>query len=133
MSTIPSRLSRVARPSINSSESRSRVLQLYRDWYRSAPEICTLYALNHSPTYIRHSLRLKFEKNRYVTDQRAIDILIHKSRLELQETMNVWKQNDHVLGILLAHSEEEGPKTFLQKFYEGRDEEAVAPAASGVH
>lgn len=33
--------------------------------------------------------------------------------------MNLWKQNDHVLGILLADEGPKEPKTFLQKFYEG--------------
>lgn len=92
-----------------------------------------------------------------MTDQRAIDVLVHKSRLEFQETMNLWKQNDHVLGILLADEGPKEPKTFLQKFYEGglvpfssnfvvciltdietgisllgRDEDAVLPAATGT-
>jgi len=45
--------------------------------------------------------------------------------------MNVWKQTDHVAGILLQ-PQDRPRRTFLQKFYEGRDEEAVIPAASGV-
>ncbi|KAF9450724.1 hypothetical protein P691DRAFT_700613 [Macrolepiota fuliginosa MF-IS2] len=133
MSTIPARLAKSARTSAGSTEARHRVLRLYRDWYRSAPEICSLYTLNVSPAYIRHAIRQKFEKNRYVTDPRAIDVLIHKSRVDYQETMNLWKQNDHILGILLADEAPKEPKTFLQKFYEGRDEEAIIPAASGVH
>ncbi|KAJ3564335.1 hypothetical protein NP233_g8359 [Leucocoprinus birnbaumii] len=133
MSTIPARLARSAKTSTASSEARRRVLELYRDWYRSAPEICSLYALNVSPAFVRHAIRQKFEKNRYVTDPRAIDVLIHKSRQDYQETMNLWKQNDHVLGILLADEGPKPSKTFLQKFYEGRDEEAIVPAASGVH
>lgn len=41
--------------------------------------------------------------------------------MEYQETMNLWKQPDHVLGILLEPPKEsarEG-KTFLELFYEG--------------
>lgn len=119
--------------SAGSSEARYRVLGLYRDWYRAAPEICTLYALDVPPAKIRHAIRQKFENNRFVTDPRAIDILIHKSRQDYQETMNLWKQNDHILGLFLADEGPKAPKTFLQKFYEGRDEEAVIPAASGIH
>jgi hypothetical protein len=33
--------------------------------------------------------------------------------------MNVWNQNDHIYGILLADKGPKEPKTFLQKFYEG--------------
>lgn len=119
--------------SASSSEARSRVLKLYRDWYRAAPEICSLYVLDVSPARFRYSIRQKFENNRSVTDLRAIDVLIHKSRQDYQETVNLWKQNDHILGLFLADEGQKAPKTFLQKFYEGRDEEAVIPAASGIH
>lgn len=108
-----------------------------------------LYALNVSPAYVRHSIREHFEKNRYVTDLRAIDVLLLKGRQEYQETLNCWKQRDHVEGILLA-PQFRPQKTFMQKFLEGewrcdiwrcvwvdllgtgRDEDAVLPAATGV-
>lgn len=35
MTTIPSRLSRIARQSSSPTEARSRAIQLYRDWYRA--------------------------------------------------------------------------------------------------
>lgn len=84
-----------------------------------------------------------------MTDQRAIEVLLLKGQQELQETMNCWKQTDHIYGILLK-SNERPQRTFLQKFLEGafivifesctlnhtpqlgRDEDAVLPAASGV-
>lgn len=79
-----------------------------------------LYALNVSSAQIRTAIRRRFEANRHLTDTRAIDVLLLKGWQEYQETMNVWKQPDHVLGILL---EDQGasrpPRTFLQKFYEG--------------
>jgi NADH dehydrogenase (ubiquinone) 1 alpha subcomplex subunit 6 len=53
-----------------------------------------------------------------VTDPRAIDVLLLKGRQDYQETMNCWKQTDHVLGILLE-SKDRPNQTFLQKFYEG--------------
>jgi len=90
-----------------------------------------LYALSVSPAYVRHRIRQRFEKNRHVTDPRAIDVLVLKGRQDYQETMNCWKQTDHVLGILLE-SQDRPKRTFLQKFYEGRDEEGIIPAASGV-
>jgi NADH dehydrogenase (ubiquinone) 1 alpha subcomplex subunit 6 len=92
---------------------------------------------------------MRFEANRNVTDLRAIDVLLLKSRQEYQETLNLWKQTDHIYGILLKPKERPS-RTFLQKFYEGalycsfravirfsyhgvgRDEEAIVPAASGV-
>ncbi|GBE87172.1 NADH-ubiquinone oxidoreductase Complex1 subunit [Sparassis latifolia] len=132
MSTIPSRLARSAHVSRSPAEARDRVLKLYRDWYRGAPEIVSLYALNVSPAYFRACIRRKFEDNRYITDTRVIDVLVLKGRQEYQETMNCWKLNDHIMGILLQ-PKGRPPRTFLQKFYEGRDEDAVLPAASGVY
>lgn len=83
-----------------------------------APEICDVYVLNVSPTAIRHAIRERFERNRHVTDPRAIDILLLKGRQEYQETMNCWKLNDHVLGILLE-PKDRPQKSFLERFYEG--------------
>ena len=55
-----------------------------------------------------------------MTDQRIIDILIAKERMEYQETMNCWKMNDQLLGGFIQG---DGGKpvegTFLQKFYQG--------------
>ncbi|KAF8711497.1 hypothetical protein AX14_013240 [Amanita brunnescens Koide BX004] len=131
MTTIPARLAKPSQLSLSAAEARKRAIRLYRDWCRSAPEIVQLYALNVSPAYVRHSIRERFEKNRYVTDLRAIDVLLLKGRQEYQETLNCWKQRDHVEGILLA-PQYRPQKTFMQKFLEGRDEEAVLPAATGV-
>ncbi|KAI0063380.1 NADH-ubiquinone oxidoreductase Complex1 subunit [Artomyces pyxidatus] len=131
MTTIPARLARTAAVSGGPAQARQRVLQLYRDWYRGAPEICTLYALNIPANEIRSAIRYEFEKNRYVTDPKVIDVLILKGRQEYQETMNCWKQEPHILGILLERRDRP-QRSFLQKFYEGRDEDAVLPAPSGL-
>ncbi|KAF5392123.1 hypothetical protein D9757_003198 [Collybiopsis confluens] len=130
--TIPARLSRPATISATHTEAKRRTIQLYREWYRGAPEIITIYSLNYSPQYVRHLIRQRFEANRHVTDLRAINVLLLKSRQEYQETMNTWKLPDQVIGLLFKPKE--GPKanTFLEKFYTGRDEDAIKPAASGV-
>ncbi|KAF8501981.1 NdufA6 NADH-ubiquinone oxidoreductase 14.8 kDa subunit [Gautieria morchelliformis] len=129
MTTIPSRLARITRTSSSPTEARSLAIQLYRDWYRSAPEIVSLYALTISPTLIRQRIREEFERNRYVTDVRVVDRLILKWRQEYQETMNCWKQEPHIMGMLLQPKER--PKeAFLQKFFQGREDEGVIPAVS---
>lgn len=85
-----------------------------------APEVVDIYALNVSPSAIRNAIRRRFEANRHVTDRKAVDVLLTKGWQEYQETMNLWKQPDHIYGILL---EDQGasrpPRTFLQRFYEG--------------
>ncbi|KAG8727305.1 hypothetical protein FRC12_022616 [Ceratobasidium sp. 428] len=131
MTTIPSRLSRLSQSSASLIDARKRSIQLYRDWYRSAPEIIAIYGLNVPPSLIRLRIREKFEQYRYVTDPAVVDVLLHKGRLEYQETMNCWKQEPHIMGGLLKDSHEGSAvgQTFLQKFYSGRDEESVRIAS----
>ncbi|EJD05067.1 uncharacterized protein FOMMEDRAFT_105306 [Fomitiporia mediterranea MF3/22] len=130
MTTIPARLAQMTRTSGNSQVARQRVLELYRDWYRSAPEIVESFTLNTTPNEVRRIIRAEFERNRYVTDPKAIDVLVQKGRQTYQETMNCWAQDSHVLGIFLA-PKDRPQRTFMQKFLEGRDEDQVLPAASG--
>ncbi|KAJ6567847.1 NADH dehydrogenase 1 alpha subcomplex subunit 6 [Mycena sp. CBHHK59/15] len=125
--TIPARLAQVTRPSTSPLDARQRVIQMYRDWYRAAPEVVDQYALDVSPTQLRHAVRMRFEANRNVTDPRVIDVLLLKSRQEFQETLNMWKQPDHIYGILLKPKRGQ-PEPSCRR----RDEEAVVPAASGV-
>jgi NADH dehydrogenase (ubiquinone) 1 alpha subcomplex subunit 6 len=89
-------------------------------------------------------------------DLRQTDVQLLKWRQDYQETMNCWKQVDHVMGILLENPGARPRRTFLEKFYEGacslaclgewlgfvrltdilpltgRDEDASRPAATGV-
>ena len=102
---------------------------------------------------MRAVIRQRFERNRHLSDPNLIDILLHKSRQEYQETMNFWKQEPHVLGPLLTGNRERPHRTFMQKFFEGglpiyvvrsasavvdngfhsgRDEDAVLPASPNV-
>src|SRR5882762_3209205 len=67
---------------------------------------------------VRAGVRQLFEKNRFVTDPKVIDVLILKGQQEYQETLNCWKQEPHILGILLENRNRP-QQTFLQKFYEG--------------
>ncbi|EJT46977.1 hypothetical protein A1Q1_04220 [Trichosporon asahii var. asahii CBS 2479] len=87
--TIPARLARTV---TSHAEARTRVIRAYRAWYRSAPEICALYALNVSPSAVRLKIRQDFERNRKIDDLNIINVLLHKNQQEYQETMNCWKQ-----------------------------------------
>jgi len=128
MSTIPSRLARAVTTSRSLLEAQAKARSLYRDWWRCAPQIVTIHALTVSPSLIRSRIRTEFERHRYVNDPAVIDVLIHKSRSDFQESMNAWAQESHILGVLLKDKTKES-KTFLQKFYEGRDEDSVAVAS----
>ena len=102
---------------------------------------------------MRQAIRLEFERNRYVSDPKAIDLLLQKGQRSFRETMNCWSQVPHILGILLA-PKDRPQRSFLQKLYEGAycnrvycvtfvhnsllharagpDEDQVLPAASGT-
>jgi NADH dehydrogenase (ubiquinone) 1 alpha subcomplex subunit 6 len=53
-----------------------------------------------------------------MSDLRVISQLVLKGRQEYQETINLWKMKDHVMGKLLS-PRGRPPRTFLEKFYEG--------------
>lgn len=92
MTTIPARLAKAVHIATTQAEARQLSINAYRAWYRSAPEICALYALDVSPSAIRLKIRQDFEKNRAITDLGIINMLLHKNQQEYQETMNCWKQ-----------------------------------------
>lgn len=97
MTTIPSRLAQRTIISKNLQEASARSRALYRDYYRAAPEICSLYALNVPPSTLRAKFRSKFEETAHVKDLAVLDLLLFKGRIEYQETMNMWKQTSHVM------------------------------------
>lgn len=55
MTTIPARLARTARPSGSPEIARKRVIQLYRDWYRSVSDHSVLHCkvADHHPCETR--------------------------------------------------------------------------------
>ncbi|KAF8335798.1 NADH-ubiquinone oxidoreductase Complex1 subunit [Cantharellus anzutake] len=128
MTTIPSRLAQATRTSPSIAHARARGRALYREWYRNAPGICEIYALNVTPALVRARIREGFERHRHVEDPAVLDVVLLKGRQELQETLNGWKQESHMYGKLLA-DKQRPQKTFMQKFLEGRDEEAIIPAS----
>lgn len=94
-----------------------------------APEICTLYALNVPATLVRARIREQFEKNRHITDPNVVDMLLIKGHNEWQETMNCWKMESHLLGILLE-DRKVPQRSFMDKFLEGT---CHSPASCWYH
>ncbi|WVW80026.1 hypothetical protein I302_101999 [Kwoniella bestiolae CBS 10118] len=125
MTMIPSRMAKLTTTVGSWEEARKASIVAYRAWYRSAPDIVQLYALNVSPSLVRLKFRQDFERNRdTITDLSVMNIMLLKNQQEYQETMNAWKQEPHVMQWFKRFDDPAPPKTFLEKFYASRDDPA---------
>ncbi|KAJ2761612.1 ndufa6 NADH-ubiquinone oxidoreductase subunit [Coemansia nantahalensis] len=110
----------MTRTSASLADARTRAIRLYRLWQKGVPQIMIDYHLCMPQSVVRAKIREHFEKQRYVSDPRAIDVLLFKGRIEFDETHNVWKQYSHVLRYFDANERDPQSDRFLDKFVEGR-------------
>ncbi|CAB3221970.1 unnamed protein product [Arctia plantaginis] len=106
--------------STNHAEARLRVLSLYKAWYRQIPYIVKEFDIPKSENQCREKLKELFMTNKDVTDIRVIDLLVIKGQMELQESVNMWKQKGHIMAYFKP-TEEPKPKGFLSKFFNSNE------------
>jgi len=64
--------------SVDNAEARTRVLQLYKAWYRYIPQLVNDFDIPVSVEKSRDVLRQKFQANAHIKDTRVIDMLVIK-------------------------------------------------------
>ncbi|CAK7563832.1 MAG: ndufa6 NADH-ubiquinone oxidoreductase subunit [Sporothrix epigloea] len=124
MAILPTEFARVTRQSADWSVARKRVLSAYREWLRAAPEIQTMYSVPQPVSAVRTRIRQEFERHRFVNKLPVVDVLLFQSNADFQETMNFWRQTNHIMSYFKEESFKKGPKlpsSFIEGFLEGRN------------
>ena len=109
--------------SIDQTDARRRVLNLYRSWYRQIPYIC--YEFDDIPInakQMRAKVREIFFANRHITDIRVIDMHVVRGQMELNDTVNKFKTLTQVMAYFKDPYTQQ-PKDFLSKFLSGHNNE----------
>mmetsp|Transcript_44008 Transcript_44008/g.73084 ORF Transcript_44008/g.73084 Transcript_44008/m.73084 type:complete len:138 (-) Transcript_44008:481-894(-) len=107
------------------SETRPRVLSLHRDCLRSVPWTKRAFNVPLSDQKMRSLVSDVFREKRNTTDVHQINRLIALGRMELEETLMLWKGESHIQGFFDGLLEKEAargakPPTFLDNFLAGK-------------
>eukprot|EP00051_Salpingoeca_urceolata_P026760 m.478540 g.478540 ORF g.478540 m.478540 type:complete len:121 (-) comp21160_c0_seq1:99-461(-) len=96
-------------------DSRRNVIALYRAWYRQIPYIVETFNLDKTVKECRQTLRERFVRNSN-DDPAVVDRLVAKGTMELEETVNVWKQKTHVMRFFEDPSGPKPEQDFMTRF-----------------
>ncbi|KAJ3469018.1 hypothetical protein MRS44_003083 [Fusarium solani] len=132
MAITPTQFAKKTAQSANWADAKRRVLSSYREWLRAirltsesqAPEVQTMYNMPMPVSTIRTRMRQEFERHRFANKLSVVDVLLFKSHAEYQETMNFWKQTNHVMSYFKEENfrgDKRLPSSFMTGFLEGRN------------
>lgn len=93
-------------------------MSLYKAWYKQIPIIFYDYNLALTPEQGRSKLREIFVSNSKIDDVRAINGLVIKGQMELNEVVNKQKEECHIYKYF--RDDLVKPQDFLSKFLDGR-------------
>lgn len=105
--------------SLDRHDCKLRVMRLYREWYRTLPWLVRRFDIPKDVKMVRAKLREEFLANRHMNQIRAIDMLVIRGHMLLQEVHEVWLQKGHLMRMY-RESEEPKPKTFKGRFLTGK-------------
>merc|ERR1711915_624577 len=75
--------------------SRVRVLTLYKAFYRALPTVASVNKSSIPVSDLRALMKNEFAKNSSITDTRAIELLVGKGQIQLQEFVAGFAQESH--------------------------------------
>ncbi|XP_049873912.1 NADH dehydrogenase [ubiquinone] 1 alpha subcomplex subunit 6-like [Pectinophora gossypiella] len=104
--------------SLNRCEAHTRVLGLYRAFYRYIPYILKYFDIPKNQNDVREKIKELFKKNAHVEDIRIIDTLVIKGYMELKEITHQWQQKGHIMANWCP-SQDPVPRDFIGKFLQG--------------
>lgn len=108
--------------SLDKPDAHRRVINLYRAWFRQIPYILHDFRLPITEKQAKDKLREFFYQNSNVSDIRVMDMLVIKGQMELNETVQKWKQECHVMNYF-RETVNPKPRDFISKFLAGKDSE----------
>eukprot|EP00939_MAST-03C_sp_MAST-3C-sp1_P002853 g2853.t1 len=102
------------------SEASKESMELFRIIAREVPRMQNLYDIPLPNNEIRRRIGNAFRKNADIKDPRVVHLMVQKGYMELEETLQQFKQKSHIMNLLQANEVVKAPeKDYLQRFYDG--------------